>query len=562
MTKKTIYLLTIAALAIMLLAACSANSTNSGGATFNGSYSPQNASSSGADPAGSAANESTHPAAQELTYATAKDINDINPHLYAGSIPATGMVFESLVENTKDGIKPLLAESWDISPDGKSYTFHLRKGVTFHDGAPFNAEAVKKNIEAVQANAAKHAWIKLSAKIAAIHALDEHTVQLDLTEAYYPALLELAMTRPYAFISPNDFKNGGTRDGVTGYNGTGPYRLVEHKTDQYAVFEANESYWGEAPHLSKITAKVLPAGETTLLALKKGEVNFIFTDDRGADSIDVQAMNQLAEDQNYQIVRSQAMNTKIIAANSSKSDSPVAEKAVREALWQSIDRETISKDIFSGTELPAESLFSSNVNYADIGLGKREYNPEAAIRLLEEAGWKSDSRSGIRSKNGRALSVKLYYDAASPSQKTQAEFIQSTAKTAGIGLELVGEESSSLAKRRATGDYELLFNQTWGLAYDPQSTISAFTAESSYLHTTKGIHQADELYGKINEVMVSKDEQSRQALYREILTIVHDEAVFIPLTNGIVTIIAPKDLKHISFKQTQYELPFEKMGFQ
>jgi nickel transport system substrate-binding protein len=570
MTKKILNLLTITALAIMLLAACSSNPTNSGGTTSNSSHSTSNPDSPDTGPAGStanesahsAANESTHPAVQELTYATAKDINDINPHLYAGSIPATGMVFESLVENTKDGIKPLLAESWDISPDGKSYTFHLRKGVTFHDGAPFNAEAVKKNIEAVQANAAKHAWIKLSTKIAAVHVVDDHTVHLELTEAYYPTLLELAMTRPYAFTSPNDFKSGGTKDGVTGYNGTGPYKLIEHKTDQYAVFEANESYWGEAPHLSKITAKVLPAGETTLLALQKGEVNFIFTDDRGADSIDVQAMNRLAEGQNYQIVRSQAMNTKMIVANSSKSDSPVSEKAVREALWQSIDRETISKDIFSGTELPAESLFSSNVNYADIGLGKRGYNPETAIKLLEEAGWNAESDSGIRSKSGRALSVKLYYDAASPSQKTQAEFIQSTAKKAGIGLELVGEESSSLAKRRASGNYELLFNQTWGLAYDPQSTISAFTAESSYLHTTKGIPQAEKLYSKINEVMISTDEPSRQALYKDILTIVHDEAVFIPLTNGIVTVIAPMDLKHISFKQTQYELPFEKMSFQ
>ncbi|MHA7964723.1 staphylopine-dependent metal ABC transporter substrate-binding lipoprotein [Paenibacillus sp. CAU 1782] len=565
MTRKMIYLLTLAALAALLLAACSTNTTKSGAGHSNANSANADFTNNDItdnDSANNGTANTSQSTPKEIIYATAKDINDINPHLYAGSIPATGMVFESLVENTENGIQPLLAESWDISPDGKTYTFHLRKGVTFHDGAPFNSEAVIKNIEAVQANAAKHAWIKLAAKIAAVHAVNDHTVQLDLTEAYYPTLLELAMTRPYAFTSPNDFKAGGTKDGVAGYNGTGPYKLAEHKTDQYALFEANENYWGEAPQVSKITAKVLPAGETTLLALQKGEVNFIFTDDRGADSIDVQAMSQLAEDRDYQIISSKAMNTKMIVANSGKSDSPVAEKAVREALWQSIDRETISKEIFNGTESPAESLFSSNVNYADIGLGKRDYNPEAAIKLLEEAGWKAENGSDIRSKNGRSLSIKLYYDAASPSQKTQAEFIQSTAKKAGIELKLVGEESSSVAKRRATGDYELLFNQTWGLAYDPQSTISAFTAESSYLHTTKGIPQADELYDKINEVMVSSDEQSRQALYRDILTIVHDEAVFIPLTNGIVTIVAPRDLQHISFKQTQYELPFEKMGFQ
>ncbi|MFX3864269.1 ABC transporter substrate-binding protein, partial [Streptococcus suis] len=90
-------------------------------------------------------------------------------------------------------------------------------------------------------------------------------------------------------------------------NGTGPYKLTEHVNDQYARFEANENYWGGAPKVKRITAKVLPAGETTLLALQKGEVNFVFTDDRGADSIDVEAMNRLVQSGEYQIIRSEPM---------------------------------------------------------------------------------------------------------------------------------------------------------------------------------------------------------------------------------------------------------------
>lgn len=497
----------------------------------------------------------------ELVYATAKDINDMNPHLYPGSMAAQGMVYESLVENTKEGIKPLLAESWEISADGKVYTFHLRKGVTFHDGAPFDANAVKLNIEAVQRNAGKHTWIRLSTKLASVEAIGEHTVRLTLTEAYYPALLELSMTRPYVFLSPNDFKDGETKDGVTGYNGTGPYKLVEHVAEQYARFEANDAYWGGAPKMARITAKVLPSGETTLLALQKGEVNFAFTDDRGADSIDVEGMERLAATDGYQIVRSEPMNTKIIVANSSKQESPVSEKAVREALWHAIDREAISRTIFSGTETPAETLFSANVNYADIGLAKRAYDLEEAKRLLDESGWGEAGDGQVRSKDGRSLTMKLYYDANSSSQKTQAELLQSEVNKLGMKLELIGEESSSIANRRASGDYDLLFNQTWGLAYDPQSTIAAFASESSYRHTTGGIAQAEELYRKIDAVMSSVDEQERQQLYTDILTIVHEEAVFIPLTNGSVTVVAPTALQGISFKQTQFELPFERMYY-
>ncbi|WP_336774277.1 staphylopine-dependent metal ABC transporter substrate-binding lipoprotein [Paenibacillus sp. MMO-58] len=498
-------------------------------------------------------------APQELVFATAKDINDMNPHLYPGSMWAQGIVYESLVENTPEGIKPLLAESWEISMDGKVYTFHLRKNVTFHDGAPFNAEAVKKNIDAVQSNAAKHAWIKLSAKLVETKVIDEHTVELVLSEPYYPTLLELSMTRPYVFISPNDFMNGGTKDGINGFNGTGPYKLTDHKTDQYAVFEANEQYWNGAPAIKKLTAKVLPAGETTFLALQKGEVDFVFTDDRGTDSIDVEAMNTLADSGKFQIVRSEPMNTKMIVANSSKKDSPAADRAVREAIWYSIDRETISKELFDGVEAPAETLFSSNVNYANVELKARGYNTETAAKLLDEAGWSLQGGDQIRKKDGKELILNLYYDASSSSQKAEAELLQNTLKGIGVQLELLGEESSSIANRRSTGEYDLLFNQTWGLAYDPQSTIASFTSDAAYKHTTSGIAQADELYKKIDEVMVSTDEETRQSLYKDILTIVHDEAVFIPITNGSVTVVAPAALQGISFKQTQYELPFEKM---
>ncbi|WP_152446360.1 nickel ABC transporter substrate-binding protein [Bacillus sp. THAF10] len=497
----------------------------------------------------------------ELIYASAKDINDMNPHLYTGSMPAQGMVYESLVENTEDGIKPLLAESWEVSEDGKVYTFFLRKDVKFHDGESFNAEAVKKNIEAVLSNAEKHAWIKLSTKIKSVNVVDEHTVELVLSDTYYPTLVELSMTRPFVFLSPKDFKNGETKDGVSGFNGTGPYKLNEHKTDEFATFTANEDYWNGSPKIKKITTKVLPAGETTLLALQKGEVNFVFTDDRGADSLNVEAMNQLVDSGDYKLVRSEPMNTKMIVANSSSAENPISETAVREAIWYSIDRETISKDIFSGTESVAHTLFSPNVNYADVDLKKRGYDVEKAKKILEKNGWKLEKGNKVRTKGGKTLAMELYYDSNSSSQKTQAEFIQASVKEIGLQLDIIGEESTSIANRRSTGDYDLLFNQTWGLAYDPQSTIAAFTSEASYLHTTKGMDKADELYNKIEQVMVSTDEQKRKALYADILTMVHEEAVFIPITNGSVTVVASKNVNEISFKQTQFELPFELMNF-
>lgn len=152
----------------------------------------------------------------ELVYASTKDIRDINPHLYGGEMAAQGMVFEPLVMNTKDGIKPWLAESWEISGDGKVYTFHLRKGVVFTDGFPFNAEAVKRNIDAIIANRVRHAWLDMINEIDRTEAVDEHTFRLTLKHPYYPTLIELGLLRPFRFISPRCFVDGQTKNGVSG----------------------------------------------------------------------------------------------------------------------------------------------------------------------------------------------------------------------------------------------------------------------------------------------------------------------------------------------------------
>jgi len=155
----------------------------------------------------------------------------------------------------------------------------------------------------------------------------------------------------------------------------------------------------------------------------------------------------------------------------------------------------------------------------------------------------------------------LYYDTNSPHQKLEAEFIQNALGKAGIELKLIGELSGSLFNRWSKGDYDLLFKETWGHAYDPQSTVSNFSSGLFYSHAIKGIAQADELYDKANRVIFEMDEKERRKLYADILEIVHEEALFIPVTYGNVTIVAPRNLKGIALKQALYEIQFEKMYF-
>lgn len=115
---------------------------------------------------------------------------------------AQNMVYESLVINTDEGVKPHLAEKWEVSPDGLEYTFYLRKDVVFSDGEPFNAEAVKLNMDAILNNKERHGWLDMVNEIKENIVVDEYTYKLVLTHPYYPTLEELGLTRPFRFASP------------------------------------------------------------------------------------------------------------------------------------------------------------------------------------------------------------------------------------------------------------------------------------------------------------------------------------------------------------------------
>ena len=127
---------------------------------------------------------------------------------------------------------------------------------TFSDGAKFDAHSAKLNWDAVLSNKVRHTWLEMVRLITEVKAVDDYTLEVNLSEPYYPFMIEIAVTRPMRFISPNSMIDGETKNGVKSYIGTGPYVLGDHKKDQYAVFNANPTYWGTKPLLKKVTMKV------------------------------------------------------------------------------------------------------------------------------------------------------------------------------------------------------------------------------------------------------------------------------------------------------------------
>ena len=494
----------------------------------------------------------------EIVYASTKDIRDINPHLYSGEMAAQNMVFESLVKNTDDGVEPWLAESWDISEDGKEYTFHLRKDVEFTDGEKFNAEAVKMNFDAIIENVERHNWLDLVNEIESTEVVDEYTFKLTLSHPYYPTLEELALTRPFRMISPKCFVDGSTKDGVNGYAGTGPWVLSEHEEEQYAVFTANENYYGEKPKVNSVRWKVMTDHQTILLALEKGEIDLIYGSD--GDMIDLDSFKALEEAGKYETSMSNPIASRAILLNSKQEIT--GDQKVRLALQYAVDKETIAEGVLNGTETVADTLMSTSVPYCDIDLEVRKYDVNKANELLEEAGWKMGD-DGYRYKDGKKCSLEIYYNSDNAQEGTISEYLQSDLKAVGVELKIIGEEKQSFLDRQKSGDFDLQYSLSWGTPYDPQSYVSSFRvpAHGDY-QAQLGLEKKEWLDKTITNLMIEPDEDTRKEMYKEVFTYIHDQGVYIPLTYSRTKAVHSTALKGVEFNPSQYEIPFEKMYFE
>lgn len=493
---------------------------------------------------------------EELVFVNYRDIRDLNPHLYAGEMYAQEMLYETLVNITADGYEGCLAESWDISDDGKTYTFHIRDGVKFSDGEVCDANAIKANFDAIIENKDRHTWLEMMNLLVGVSAPDDKTFVIELSEPYYPLLTELGVTRPFAMISPKAMKDGSTKDGVNAYIGTGPYVLTDFVTDEYAVFEANENYWGEQPKIKKITVKVIPDNQTRILALEKGEIDMIF----GKNMIDADAINQYTGNDKFTVSLSDPTSTRQIVLNTTRD--VLADKEVRQALQHATNKQAISDGIFYGLEQPADTLFAKTVPYCDIDLEPYAYDVELAQSMLDEAGWVVGADK-IREKDGQKLNIDLLYNSDSVTEKAIAEYLQSEYQKIGISLNIHGEEEQSYRDNMKAGNFDMVFNICWGMPYDPQSSLAAMRAPVYGDYAAQlGLEDKADIDQAITDILVSTDETKRQELYTFVLTRLHEDAVYIPLTYECNKAIYRSDLQGFHFTQTQYEVPFADFYFE
>jgi peptide/nickel transport system substrate-binding protein len=287
------------------------------------------------------------------------------------------MVLEYLIRRGQEPgtYEGRLAETWELAPDKSSYTFHLRKGVKFHDGTDFNAEAVKWNFEKD-----KEAGLPQFDDVTSIDVVDTYTVRINISEWNSEFLHNFATDTDCAMIiSPTAFEKNGEEWANTHPVGTGPFKLKDYKANQYVYFEKNPDYWEKGiPYLDEVRIDVVPDMVTFMAALKAGDLD--------GGGVDFLTASELQKTGDFNVWVNFGNLGSALSYNMKDPNSVWSDKRMREALEYAIDKEKICRTLTYGFCEPTYEIIRGIHGAGDPGTIPRKYDPAKAKQLMAEAG--------------------------------------------------------------------------------------------------------------------------------------------------------------------------------
>jgi len=341
----------------------------------------------------------------EITYGLTLIVSDIDPH--TGSSSELGIfltsVYDPLVWRDQEGnYYPGLAKSWEISEDGRVYTFYLRDDVKFHDGEPFNAEAVKANLDRiVDPELQSHKAVYMMGPYDRTEIVDAYTVQVHFEEPYAP-FLDSASQVYLAMASPKALEEWGAEHYREHQAGTGPFAIQEYVPKDHIVLVKNPDYnWAPAfmghqgpAYLDKITFRFYPDAATRVPALESGEAQIM-------GEIPPLEAKRLASDSRFVIYPTHIPGQSLqVFINTSRA--PTNNLQVRQALIYGCDRQAIVNGIFGGFSPVAHGPLGRKTPFYNPAVeGMYSYDPEKARNLLAEAGWTDTNGDGVLDKDGQ-----------------------------------------------------------------------------------------------------------------------------------------------------------------
>jgi peptide/nickel transport system substrate-binding protein len=418
------------------------------------------------------------------------DIDGFNPFkiVEIPSYEVMGLTYDLLVDSSPKDSSPVpgLADSWETSEDGLTWTFHLNEDAKWHDGKPVTSEDVAYTYRRIL-DEEQGLYIDAVRQIESIETPDKHTVVFKTGEP------SVQMLNTYVYILPKHIWEDVPPEETKSFKnepviGSGPFQAVEWKEGQFARLKTNPDYFRGTPKIDEIIFQFYDNDDTMVQALKNGDVDYIYNPPinlfkslQNQDGIETNsAPDPGFTELGFNLYEPTPEAIQEFDAPKTTTGNPaLLDPLVREAINWSIDEEELTQKILRGEGIPGSTVVPPALAKYHLKLDESEiqgFDTERSKELLKEAGWKDTNGDGTVDKGGKELELRLFVRSEDKDSVTAGQFIEDWLEEAGIGLETKAISDTALTDAIYAADYDM-FIWGWGSEADPDFILSVLTCD-------------------------------------------------------------------------------------